>query len=478
MWERWLPLIALWTVGLVCIPHLLLLNKRPTATLAWIWALLLFPVVGPLLYLMIGSEQIKRQRMKRRQDFQTNVRWSESESKRARAWALVPGKNLDPEPRALLEGLATITRLPVATVSTMKILRKAPPFYAALKEDIRSAQKEINLETYIWRNDEVGNEFLHLLVAAAQRGVIVRVLIDELGSLFLKDSYFRPLIAAGGQFSWCHTLSPLRSRYSFNLRNHRKLQVIDGRIAYVGGMNFGREYLGLDPKDGDWADVQIRVEGSVVTIFQEIFAEEWFFATAKDDICDVPSGEHEHAETTYVQVLRGGPDEEDHPMLRVNLALIAAARQRLWIGAGYFVPGEIMQTALQVAAARGVDVRLLISQKSEHPLLVKAGRSYYDALLRQGVRIFEYSKGIEHSKYMIIDDGWASVGSANLDERSMRLNFELSLLALSADTNCELAQIFQDTLAQSEEINREQFDRRPYREKLIESALRPMSPVL
>jgi cardiolipin synthase len=137
-----------------------------------------------------------------------------------------------------------------------------------------------------------------------------------------------------------------------------------------------------------------------------------------------------------------------------------------------------MQTALQVAAARGVDVRLLISRKSEHPLLVKAGRSYYDALLRQGVRIYEYDKGIEHSKYFVIDGEWATVGSCNLDERSLRLNFELSLLARSTQTNAEMARIFEATIAQARLIDREEFARRPYLERLTESALRPLSPVL
>jgi cardiolipin synthase A/B len=246
----------------------------------------------------------------------------------------------------------------------------------------------------------------------------------------------------------------------------------------VGGMNFGREYLGRNPVDGDWADVQLRIEGPVVDILQDIFAEDWFFGTAKDDVRDGADAKATHHEGTGVQVLRGGPDEEDHAMLRVDMALIAQATKRLWIGTGYFVPGEIIQTALQVASARGVDVRLLVSHKSEHPLLVKAGRSYYDALLRQGVRIYEYSRGIEHSKYIIIDDDLVSVGSANLDERSMRLNFELNLLLRCKKTNHEIAQIFQTTIAESEEIDREAFSKRPYREKLIESALRPLSPVL
>ena len=467
MWH-WLLLVA-WIAGWFCIPHLLLLNKRPTATLAWLWALILFPVFGPALYLMIGSEQIKRLRMKRRQDF----RGGGGTAAKAKG-----AKKADDVADGLLKSLAVITQLPVSTARSQLVLRDAASFYRALKRDIKNATDTIHIETYIWRDDEVGREFLALLVDAAKRGVVVRVLVDELGSFWLKEATFQPLIAAGGQFSWCHTLSPLRSRYSFNLRNHRKLQVIDGRIAYVGGMNFGREYLGRDPVDGDWADLQIRTEGAVVNILQEIFAEDWFFGSGKDDVRDGGQTQPAEDEDTCVQVLRGGPDEEDHPMLRVNLLLVAQATKRLWIGTGYFVPGEIMQTALQVAAARGVDVRLLISQKSEHPLLVKAGRSYYDALLRRGVRIYEYSRGIEHSKYILIDDDLVSVGTSNLDERSMRLNFELSLLMRDAELNDEIARIFKATIAKSKEIDRQEFAQRPYWEKLTESALRPLSPVL
>jgi cardiolipin synthase len=464
MW-RWV-LESTWILGWLCIPHLLLLNKRPTATLAWLWAILLFPVVGPALYLMIGSERIKRARIRRRRDFRGQGRFASG------ADAFAPGT------APLFRTLSAITQLPVSTTRSLRILRKAPAFYGALKEDIRNAKDHVHIETYIWRDDEVGRDFLELLVAAARRGVTVRVLVDEIGSLYLRESHFRPLVEAGGQFSWCHTLSPLRSRFSFNLRNHRKLQVIDGSIAYVGGMNFGREYLGLDPVDGEWGDVQMRAEGSVVDVLQEIFAEDWFFGTGRDDVRNKTEPPDEAAEATSVQVLRGGPDEEDHPMLRVNLELFASARSRLWIGTGYFVPGETMQTALQVAAARGVDVRLLISSRSQHPLLVKAGRSYYDALLRQGIRIYEYDKGVEHSKYLVIDDEWVTVGSCNLDERSLRLNFELSVLARCGRTNGEMAAIFEATIAEARVIDRAAFARRPFLERLGDSALRPLSPVL
>ena len=471
-------LLIVWILGWLCVPHLLLLNKRPTATLAWLWAILLFPFFGPGLYLLIGTERVKRRQMKRRLDFRGKKKWAAARHETASKSARQAEETLEPADRLLLQRLAAITQLPPSTVSTIKILRKAQPYYDALRADIVAAKYEVHIQSYIWRDDEIGKKFLDLLIETVKRGVTVRVMIDEVGSLRLRRNYFAPLIAVGGHFSWINTVAPLRGRYAFNLRNHRKLQVIDGRIAYVGGMNFGREYMGLDQTDGDWSDVQVRVGGGVVPMFQQLFAEDWFFATGRDDVTAKPLSDDEDAGGIFAQILRSGPDEEDHPMLRVNLALIAEAKKRLWISTGYFVPGETIQTALQVAAASGVDVRLLVSEKSEHPHLVKAGRSYYDALLRQGVRIFEYDKGIEHSKYMIIDDHWSSVGSSNLDERSMRLNFELCLLTLHKKTNRDLAVLFESVVHASHEIEREKFAQRPLSEKLFESAMRPFSPLL
>jgi cardiolipin synthase len=468
-------LVLLWVFSFACIPHLLLLNKRPTATLAWLWALFLFPGIGAVFYLAVGTERVKRRRRRRQRSFRRQ---------RSLAGEVSPAESTldhlieDSPVRDLLKTTSRIIGLPTDAVGEVRILRNADVFYEALREKIVQAKTSVHVESFIWRRDEVGAEFLDLLVAAARRGVRVRLLLDELGCLGLTRRYFQRLIKAGGEFSWCHTLYPSHRRYFFNLRNHRKLQVIDNQMAFVGGMNFGREYLGRNPALGSWSDLQVELKGPVVTRLQQVFAEDWFFATGRDE----PLGEVNDAPTKHelspVQVLRTGPDEDDQPMLRINLALIEAARKRLWISAGYFIPGGTMESALQVARARGVDVRLLVSEKSEHPLLVKAGRSYYAALLRQGVRIFEYRRGIEHSKYTVLDDDLAVIGSSNFDDRSMRLNFELSVLIHRQSTNHALARQFMEMTGESREIKRISFSRRPARERLVESVLRLCSPLL
>jgi cardiolipin synthase len=466
----------LYVFSFACVPHLLLLNKRPTATLAWLWALFLFPGIGALFYLAVGTERVRRRRKRRQRSFR-RTRGLAGRTRRFQddPVAAVPADSTVPP---LLATAARIVGLPTDSAGEVKLLRNGQAYYDALRARIAAAKMSIHVESFIWRNDEVGAEFLDLLIAAARRGVRVRVLLDELGCLGLTRRYFRRLVEAGGEFSWCHTFYPRHNRYFFNLRNHRKLQVIDSRDAFVGGMNFGREYLGLDPALGAWNDLQAEVRGPVVKQLQQVFAEDWFFATGREDPLDEVRDVASARELSPVQVLRTGPDEDDQPMLRINLALIQAARERLWISAGYFVPGTTMESALQVARARGVDVRLLVSEKSQHRLLVKAGRSCYEALLRQGVRIFEYRKGIEHSKYTVLDGEFAVVGSSNFDDRSMRLNFELSLLLHRPATNHALARLFQEMAGDAHEVKRASFARRPWSEKLVESALRLASPLL
>jgi cardiolipin synthase len=224
--------------------------------------------------------------------------------------------------------------------------------------------------------------------------------------------------------------------------------------------------------------VQIEATGSIATELQEVFADDWFFATG-EKICEpvffpgcaLPPRHPVH-------IVLGGPDRRNEPISKSIVSLLNEASDRVWIGTGYFVPDDILLAALELAASRGVDVRLLISEKNDHPWLVVVGRSYYGQLLAAGVRIFEYSAGINHAKLALADDDWAMVGSANLDYRSMRLNFELNLLFHSPERNAELSLILEHDFGLSQEIAPEVFARRPFRQRFGEAALRPLSPLL
>jgi len=460
------------------IPHLLLLKKRPSATLAWLWAIVFIPFLGSLVYFALGTDRLKRRRLRRRSLYSARSTRQP-----------VPADTTDDATKGLLAGLprrdqqflrllSRINQLPISSSENLRILRDSNEFYAALEERIRGARHHVHLEFYVWNADETGARFLKLLADAARRNVKVRLLLDGVGSHGFGEDLLSEFTAAGGRFSWFQSLDPKRSRFFLNLRNHRKLQIVDGASAFVGGMNIGREYEGLDPALGHWRDVQIEVDGKVVSELQDVFADDWFFATG-EKISSAPyfppsTGAARH----IVSVVLGGPDRRNEPISKSIVSLLNEASTRVWIATGYFVPDDVILAALELAASRGVDVRLLISEKNDHPWLVVVGRSYYGELLAAGVRIFEYSAGVNHAKVMLADDHWAMVGSANLDYRSMRLNFELNLLFHSAERNGELARTLEHDFALSQEIDRAGFASRPFRKKFAEAALRPLSPML
>jgi cardiolipin synthase len=457
------------------IPHLLFLKKRPAATLAWLWAIVFIPFLGTLAYCLFGTDRLRRRRLKHRARFSA---WLSEQLSPASATDEETAnliQDLSGRERQFLRLLSRINQLPVSSAAALRILRDAKEFYPALEERIQYAKHHVHLEFYLWRDDETGRRFLRLLTEAAQRGVNVRLLLDGVGSFGLRRKRLTDFRAAGGKFAWFQSLDPKRGRFVLNLRNHRKLQVIDSAVAFVGGMNIGREYEGLDPKFGHWSDVQVEATGSVVRELQEVFADDWFFATGEK----FPEQAAPTLRPLYpTHVIVGGADSANEPMSKSVVSLLHESTTRVWIATGYFVPDDVLLAALELTANRGIDVRLLVAAKNDYPALVIVGRSYYDELLAAGVRIFEFTAGTNHAKVVVADDQWAMIGSANLDYRSMRLNFELDLLFRSPEHNSSLAHILEHDFALSREIDPMVFAGRPTSQKWAEAALRPLSPML
>ncbi len=467
-----------WTIGVVgyvlswlAIPHVLLAGKRPAATLAWVWSILLFPYLGAIAYFAFGADRIKRRRLRR--IAHRAIPEHDQSPRASSALEAAP-----PQIQALLRGLVNINRIPLSTADHVDLLVDASEFYPRLREAIRQARHHVHIEFFIWRDDRHGQEFVELLAAAAQRGVVVRLLLDQIGCIGVSRHFFQPLVDAGGHFSWFYTLPFGRHVRFVNLRNHRKIQIIDGAMAFVGGMNLGDEYARPRGDADYWRDAQLELRGNVVVHLQEAFATDWLFAT--EERIDAPEyyPDREVQGAHLCQVIAGGPDLPREPIPKSLVALLNSAQRRVWIATGYFVPDILVLAALQLCAARGVEVRLLISEKSDHPLLVKVGRSYYEELLRFGVQVFEYSVGINHAKTILVDDDWLMVGSANSDNRSMRLNFELNVLVQAPQAARELAAMLGEDFAASREITLLDFLHRPLRRRLLEAALRPFAPLL
>ncbi len=450
-------------------PFILLSKKKPASTLAWLWAVFLFPYLGPLAYVLLGSEQMYRKRLRRRHD-----------RRRQRSDRSIDHgmPKLPPSDSELSALLSKINISPAGRFDEATLLFNAQQFYPALEKSITCARKFIYVEFYIWRNDSYGERLLKLLTEAARKGVRVHVIVDEVGSYFLSSSYFASLVASGGKFSWFNALNPLRNRWAFSLRNHRKLQIIDGETAFVGGMNLGREYMGEDPTFGEWRDVQIQLKGPVAQTLSQTFHDDWLFATGESTVESIEQPIMEMDLRNPAHVIEEGPDSTKHPLILSTQAMFNVARRRVWITTGYFFPQEPLLSSLKLCAARGVDVRLLVGAKNPHPYIILGARCYYEELLSYGVKIFEYSNGTHHAKVMLVDDAWFSVGSANLDVRSMNLNFELNVTIYSQ----QCARLLEEYLARdfeaSEQINLETFNSRSKWTRLSENLCRLTGPIV
>lgn len=460
------------------IPSLLRRNKPPVSTLNWIWVLVFLPWLGALAYFLIGSDRLARRHLsKSRQigaDGAAVKRAAGHDGKLSALW-----DSLEPAERAMADLLSSVNDAPASAAGEVELLVDAQKFYPALIAAIAQARQYVHAEFYIFRDDHASREILEALVAAARRGVEVRLLCDRFGSLRTSESFFAPLVGAGGSFAWFRTINPFHNRWVFNLRNHRKIQIIDGETVFVGGMNVGKEYLGEDPAYGSWRDVQVRVTGGVAAVVQRAFADDWLYAT-EEMLTDAKYYPISPTPARHVaQVLSDGPDESEDPIQMSIVALLNSARERAWLTAGYFVPNEPLITAMKLCASRGVDTRLLISAKGDHPLLVQIGRSYYEEMLEYGVRIFEYEKGMNHAKVATFDGRWLMVGSANFDIRSMRLNFELNVVVHDPAATRRLDEVLQaDYEVESREIDLEEFRRRGFRQRFLESAFRPLAPLM
>jgi len=319
-------------------------------------------------------------------------------------------------------------------------------------------------------------------VARAAAGVEVRVLCDAIGSMSLPSDFWEPLLAAGGQAASFAPLSRLiphwRRRDRVDFRNHRKIVVVDGRVAFTGGINVGKEYLGLDPEIGKWRDTHLRIEGPAALSLQQTFMQDWLMTTGEtlDDEHYLPAcpgvGE------CLVQVIDSGPDQRWASVELYYAQAIALSCERVWITNPYFVPSQIIESALTLAALRGVDVRILLPKKSDSRLVTLASHSYYAPLLQAGVRIFEYARGFVHAKTMVVDDWLATVGSANMDMRSFRLNFELNAFVFGARVCQDVAEQFALDLEAADEVTKDWERRAGLARRLVRGIARLLSPLL
>ncbi len=461
---------------LVVVPAVLLTKRDATVAVAWCLLVIFLPLFGALFFWAFGYNYLHR-RVGRKSAHRIAFRKSHPPAlHEASRGEPMPGG--DPTYQHLGSLALAVRAFPVTPGNAVTLYHETERAFTDLLEAIRAAREHVHLEFFIVRSDETAERLLGLLAEKAKAGVQVRFLFDAMGSLGLKRRLVRPLLEAGGKACAFLPVNPFRSLIQVNLRNHRKIVVIDGRVGFTGGMNVGDEYLGKSARFGYWRDTFLRLEGPAVAGLQRVFSEDWNFAggEALNGAAYFPAVPA--AGDTTVQVAESGPDQDTNSIREIYFAAILAARERLWIASPYFVPDSGMLDALRLARYRGVDVRLLCIARPDHFLSFYASRYYWSDLLAAGAHVYQYTRGMMHSKIVMVDGKWAMVGSANMDNRSLRLNFEVGCALHSPEQVAELEARFQADLKDATELDAESFAKRPFVAQLTENACRLFSPVL
>jgi cardiolipin synthase len=469
--------------ALLLVPVVLLQRKEPSSTVAWILTLIFLPGAGAVLFLMFGRDRVRIPlRGKPTTDRELGEKLSPAFGRGAHPPPpSVVDASVDETPvlRDIFHVTAALAGAEPTHGNKVDLLVDGDDTYAALEQAIDRAEHHVFAEYYLVRRGKTADWFRDLLVRAAKRGVRVKLLIDGYGSFWISRRFLRPLRRAGAEIVF-FLPARLILFQPMNLRNHRKIVVVDGKVAFTGGINIGDEYRGIG---GIWRDTHLRIEGPAVLPLLLVLAQDWRFA-ARAEIAKAEIDRARHAPAAggaTVAIVRSGPDiagPERETIHRVLFAAITSARESVYITTPYFVPDRSMLVALQTAALRGVDVRILFPSKSNHPFVFQAGRSFYEDLLLSGVQIFEYGPGMIHSKTMVVDGTVSLVGSANMDIRSFRLNFEVHSVIHEPAVAERLARCFHDDLELSRRIVLAEFRARSIGWKALESAARLLSPLM
>ncbi|CDH44207.1 MAG: cardiolipin synthase [Candidatus Competibacteraceae bacterium] len=465
----WLLWIALVAVGLI------LERRSPTATLAWLLALLFMPYFGFLVYLLFGPRRLHR---RRRRYGRARARLIQSTHHLRPGYTPsgFPTAGLERQLARLLERLGQGALSPATAVT---VLESGDACFQALETAIVAAQHHVHLEYYLWQPDRVGTRLRDLLIEKARAGIAVRLLLDPMGSNRISRRFLQPLRDAGGMTAWFNPLRLRRLRPNHvNFRTHRKIVVCDGRIGFIGGINVSDAHSTRCSGVTAWRDTHLRIEGEPVHRLHFIFLEDWYFATdhapfQPEFFPQFPP----HSAGPWLQIVESGPDNDRYAIAQCFFAAISGAQRQVLLSTPYFVPNEALNMALRSAALRGVEVKLLTPKRSDSRLVTAAAHSYYDELISAGVLIHQYGPPMLHTKLLVIDERIAAIGSANFDHRSLALNFEVVAVLYDAGLAIRLARSFSADLRQAQRYVKPG-RRASLGQRLAEATARLLSPLL
>ena len=448
--------------------------RSSQSAIAWSLSLVMFPLIALPLYLVFSGRKFTAYLRSRR-------------AGDAEIHRLVErlGREMTPRVKASLEKdtpelrvFERLARFPFMRYNAARLLIDGEATFDAILHGIDSAEKYILMQFYIVKDDAIGNRVKAALIKKAREGVQISFMYDAIGSYSLPQAWLDELEDAGIQTTGFGRLRHRKtSRRQLNFRNHRKIVVIDGKTTFVGGHNIGDEYLGLDPEFSPWRDTHVEIRGPAALCVQLTFLEDWFWMMQSMPEVDWHPELNAEQDQRILAVPSGPGDELDTCGL-LFAQLIHAATSRVWIVSPYFVPDETLISALQLAVLRGVDVRILLPQKADHRLVQLAGFSYLEETIPYGIRVFRYTRGFLHQKAVLVDDTLAGIGTANLDNRSFVLNFEVTMLFASRQMIDDVGNMLQRDFDNARELRLEEFSQRPLWFRFAVKVARLLSPLL
>lgn len=463
-------------INLLTIVYMVFKEKRSAnSIIAWTLILYIAPFIGFIVFLLVGRK-INKSNMFGIKNAEIKV--LEKYDRQVKERSQVPVENMD-----MIMALETIDYSPYRNDNEVCMYSDGREFFDALLKSLKKAKKSINIEFYIFKNDDIGTKILDILEEKAKNGVEVRLLYDSVGSRLLNRNVLKKLRAVGGKTgeffpSWLKLIN-----LNMNFRNHRKIVVIDNKVAFVGGFNVGDEYLGKDKKFGYWRDTHIKFKGSAVKDLNLRFLADWRYATKEEvDLSHMleSSDENIGEPNTGMQIVSSGPNLSDRYEIKLAyLKMIQRAKKYLYIQSPYLIIDKSISDSLKLASASGVDVRIMIPGKGDHPFVYWANLVYAGDLLEYGVKIYYYDRSaFLHAKTVVIDDEVCSIGTANMDTRSFELNFEVNAFIYSETISKQQKSEFEKDILKSEELTLEKYQNRSRGVKIKESLSRLFSDVL
>jgi len=455
-------------------------NKNPAKTLAYLLALILVPVVGLLVYVLFG-QNIRKQKLFSRRRISRNPRIKAWEDERRSLFDanLLEAHSFLHEKTKVATLLLNTDDAVLTKHNKLDVMHESEVIFERLFTDMRKAKHHLHIEFYIIDNDVIGNTLKSILIEKAAAGVEVRVCVDDVGSRKLPRKYFKELQSAGVEIYACLPVFFPYLTSKANFRNHRKIVVIDGLIAYLGGINIADRYTNRNSQMRYWRDTQLRIEGDAVLNLQKHFVQMWQFVSKKE----IPTSRNyfpatKHSDTCLVQITASGPDTDWPNIMQAMMVAINTAERYIYITTPYLIPNDEMCVALQTAALSGIDVRILVPKKGDSTLTQYAGLSYMRQLLEAGVKLLRYKKGFIHAKTLVVDDAVCTIGTTNMDNRSFELNFEINAFVYDEKIASALAAQFIADSVHAEILTLSYWHKRPRTKRVIESFARMFAPLL